>query len=804
MFSSNTSQVADGGYQIQRSLRCNSADSTNLTRTPSSATNRRTWTWSGWVKRSGLADAYQAIFEVFNGNNDNQTLNINFQGSSFGGVRDAIAIGAYNFNWLVTSAVYRDPSAWYHIVLAVDTTQATANNRIRLYVNGSEVTAFGTRNNPTQNADLAINQSATHYLGSGNARTYFNGYLADINFIDGQQLTPSSFGETNAQTGVWQPKAYSGSYGTNGYYLNFSDNSNTTAATLGKDYSGNGNNWTPNNFSVAAGAGNDSLVDTPTPYGVDTGAGGEVRGNYSTWNPLYGRGTLTNGNLDITCSAAETAHPATMFASSGKWYWEILLVDSNYARVGICNTGGVDQGLGNTANGWCYLNDGRVFNNGVATSYGVSATNNDVINVALDLDAGRIWYGKNGTWMASGNPATGANPSQSFTANQTMAPAVAYGFVGGSDAFTANFGQRPFAYTAPSGFRALCTQNLPTPTIGATTATQAAKYFNTVLYTANGSGGGTVTGVGFQPDFTWFKVRSQAGDPVVCDVLRGANQYLTSNTTNPSQTYSGIWAASSDGWTSSNGSFFANQTYVGWNWKANGAGVTNTAGSITSTVSANTTSGFSIVTYTGTSANATVGHGLGVAPSMIIVKSGSAGSTDWRVFATALNDNSKWLALNTTAAATTESGYWNTGVSSTVFGLGNYSYINASGSTYVAYCFAEVPGFSRFGSYTGNGSTDGPFVFCGFRPAFVLLKSSSSSATDWVILDNRRDPSNVANDILRPNLSDAELTDTYSNTDFLANGFKLRGPGSFGFNISGTTYIFAAFAESPFKYALAR
>jgi len=291
MFSSNTTQVSDGGYQISRSLRFNSADSAYLNRTPASAGNRQIWTWSGWVKL-GRLDRYQTLIEVATADAGNRTA-IHIDG---GNQRLRFFCNNTAAADVFTSQVFRDVSAWYHIVVAVDTTQATSSNRVKIYINGVQVTAFGTASYPSQNFNTQINTTEFHTIAKSYDPTYSDFYLTEINLIDGQALTPSSFGETNAQTGVWQPKAYSGSYGTNGFYLNFSDNSNTTAATLGKDYSGNGNNWTPNNFSVAAGAGNDSLVDSPTSYGTDTGVGGTVRGNYATLNPIsLAGGTFTNG-----------------------------------------------------------------------------------------------------------------------------------------------------------------------------------------------------------------------------------------------------------------------------------------------------------------------------------------------------------------------------------------------------------------------------------------------------------------------------------------------------------------------------
>ena len=472
MFAASKTASVSGGYQISRSLRFNSADSAYLNRTPASAGNRRTWTWSGWVKRSTLnASGSQSLFDVqldapnfFTFYIRNDTVAYDMCHTTSG---NRIVVG--------TTAVYRDVSAWYHFVLAVDTTNATAANRIRAYVNGSEVIlnqyALGS-GYVAQNADLAINSTSIHSMGRRNdsgGDLYLPAYMTEVNFIDGQALTPSSFGETNAQTGVWQPKAYSGSYGTNGFYLNFSDNSNTTASTLGKDYSGNGNNWTPNNFSVTAGAGNDSLVDSPTSYGTDTGVGGTVRGNYATLNPLNATPSalISNGNLYAlsNLSGHYTSAPATISVTSGKWYAEVVFTrvagstDAYY--VGVADAawqasqidgGGWYGRWWRDGTGYAYGESGNKITGTTSSAYGATYTQGDVLGIALDMDAGTLTFYKNGT--SQGVAFTG------ITGTKTMA-AGAYKDTGITLSFDINLGQRPFAYTAPSGFKALCTQNLP-------------------------------------------------------------------------------------------------------------------------------------------------------------------------------------------------------------------------------------------------------------------------------------------------------------------------------------------------------
>jgi hypothetical protein len=679
------------------------------------------------------------------------------------------------------------------LVVAVDTTQATASDRVKMYVNGGQVTAFTTNNNPTQNLDTAVNSTVAHNIGRNtyNSSNYFDGYITEMYLIDGQALTPTSFGYVNPTTGIWSPAKYVGGYGTNGFYLNFSDNSNTTAATLGADSSGNGNNWTPNNFSVTAGAGNDSLVDSPTSYGTDTGVGGTVRGNYSTLNPLNlgASATLANGNLNhASTSGSWTTALSTIGMTSGQWYFEATITSSGNHMVGIANQSFTTSAyLGENVNSWGYYSSGEKYTGVTSgTAYGASYTNGDVIGVALDMDAGTITFYKNGT-----------SQGQAFSG---LTGPLFFGVSGiSSSTRVVNFGQRPFAYTAPSGFKALCTQNLPTPTIGATTATQAGKFFNPVLYTGNGDLQ-SVT-VGFQPDWVWLKSRSVARNHRLMDTVRGINYVLSSDLTTAEYAGSALSSINSSGFTlnSTDNQNVSSEPYVAWNWRAsNATAVTNTSGSITSTVSANTTSGFSVVTFTASANSGSIGHGLGVAPSMIILKSRN-NTSNWVCYHASLGAD-KYILLESTGSAVTNTATWqNTTPTSTVF------YSNgpfATGWTEVAYCFAEVAGYSKFGSYTGNGVADGPFVFTGFRPAYVMIKNTTL-ASAWIVYDNKRNTANVETNYLLPNSSGAEATLSSLVLDFTSNGFKIRGDQA-TINTSNNNYIFACFAESPFKYSLAR
>jgi hypothetical protein len=774
------------GYQISRSVRLRSSASAYLNRTPTSVTDGKKWTWSAWVKR-GVLSSNQGVFDgYYNASNFTSLFFYN----------DKLYFYSITGGDFVTTAVFRDPSAWYHIVLTYDSANATSADRVIIYVNG--VRQAGTLTAaPSLNAVTYINNtSASQRLGiRSDVPWYFDGYVTETNFIDGQALTPSSFGETDAVTGVWKPKKYAGTYGTNGFYLNFADNSAATAAAIGKDSSGNGNNWTPNNISVTAGVTYDSMLDVPTMYAD----GGNGRGNYAVLNPLD-KYSSTIGTSEANTKLISTSGGSfqqlrnTIGMSSGKYYmeWVISSIGAS-GRTGaalIRHDSSLAGASTSTTTSWCYSSTGDAYANNVTTalSTGAITTGTDIVMYAFDADSGKFWMGKNGVWANSGDPATGANPIYS---SLTSGPY----FFGGwnyntSDVVAFNFGQRPFAYTPPTGFKALNTQNLPDATIKKGNA-----YFNTALYTGNG-GNQSITGVGFQPDLVWGKLRSASGNHRLSDSVRGADNTLSSNLTDAEVAGNGLVSFDADGFTMDSGTNI-NQVYpyVAWNWKES--------------VSA----GFDIVTYTGTGGGAarTIAHSLGATPKLMINKGRSAGTTGtdhWVVYHGNFSAGD-YILLSATNAKANSSNYWgNTAPTSSNFyvGGGAANVGNENGIGYVAYLFAEVAGFSKFGSYTGNGSADGPFVYCGFRPRFIMVKRTDSSTYgNWEMIDTARDSYNQAYLDLSANLSAAENATDGASWDILSNGFKCRDGSSTGNkNVSGGTYIYAAFAENPFKNSLAR
>ena len=1133
-----------GGYNITDSLRFRSSANAYLSRTPTTAGNRRTWTWSGWVKRGGPLSGYRGLFQAYSGNvtggTDFGTV-IRFHSANVFSVFDYTNS---SFNWVLdTTMRFRDTSAWYHIVVAVDTTQATSSNRVKIWVNGEQVTTFDTATYPSQNLDTYVNNTNVHHIGKNQSSSvtgnnFYDGYMTEVNLVDGQALDASYFGSTNAD-GVWSPKKYSGTYGTNGFYLpmkettqatgfntviydgnngtqditgvgfspdlvwikqrtdaashvlfdtirgvgkdlksnstdaegtnsiygylssfnndgftvtngttnagrvnetaddyvawcwdagsstvsntdgtitssvrantdkgfsvvtfnaaasgaftvghglgtapkvvitryrniasdwytyhesigntkylklndtiagttsstiwdntsptsdvftlgssiagssswtmvaycfsevsgyskfgSYTGNGSTSGPTVttgfrpafvmikgvdsarswniydntrdvdnpiekalypnttdvetiagdvdftdtgfeikntgtvfnisGEDYiymafadtrdfqwnfdaSGNKNNWTPNNINSNASSETtyDLMSDTPSLADEDTG-------NFATLNPLdifETNQTASDGNLKFTCAAQTNWDSAlsTIGVSSGKYYYEVKHESGTYNRVmvGICDVAQKDSSTytGNTSNGYGYLGtNGQKYNNATTSAYGDTFTVGDVIGVAVDLDNGAIYFSKNGTWQNSGDPTSGATATgAAYTGlSGTYLLGLSLRDTSATTVATINYGQQPFKYTPPTGYKKLNTFNLPDSSI-----TDGSQYMNTVLYTGDGDlTSHPITGVGFSPDWIWIKRRDGANAHQTYDSVRTLGYVLSTNKTDAeADETSKFVSIDSDGFTikSNAGSHnLLNATYVSWNWRgSDSTAVSNTDGTITSTVSANTTAGFSVVTYTGNGTNpSTIGHGLGAVPKFIISKArtGSPLTTteqEWNCYSAELG-NDKKIILNNTNAVASSSNWGSTTPTSSVYTVGAGG-TNGSGSDFVAYCFAEVEGFSKFGSYTGNGSTDGTFIYTGFRPAFVMVKSSSNTE-GWYMWDSSRDAYNASGRWLSANASDAELdyTSSYPH-DLLSNGFKIRHAANT--NQSGRTYIYMAFAENPFKNSLAR
>jgi hypothetical protein len=525
-------------------------------------------------------------------------------------------------------------------------------------------------------------------------------------------------------------------------------------------------------------------------------------------NPLNTAVAPINGNLAIQGNNSWRGVISTiMLQPSGLYYFEAFapvalqrivagIAPNAIAKTSAWQTVSTFKGIASDDTNCNFCNNGSVL-------FSLSGTAaNDVLQFAINTATGNVWGGRNNTFYSSagaatGNPATGANPtwtSVSFT--DMFAGFQAYDT--GSTVW-ANFGQRPFSYTPPTGFVALNTYNLSDSTIvKGNTVMDATLYTGTLLSNA------ITNAAAFKPDLVWVKSRSAATDNELTDSVRGVTKSITSNSTAAEATdVQGLTAFNSNGFTVGTNTNYNNltATYVGWQWQAGqGSTSSNTNGSITSTVSVNASAGFSVVTYTGTGSAATVGHGLGVAPSWIVVKRRDA-SSQWNVYHSSIGATGR-LYLDATDATNTSSAPWNnTAPTSSVFTVGTASDTNASASTIVAYCWTPIAGFSAFGSYTGNGSADGPFVYTGFRPRWVMFKRTDSTSS-WTIWDTAMNTYNVVGNGLYADLSNAESTGN-SAFDYLSNGFKVRNSFA-NINSSGGTYIYMAFAENPFKNSLAR
>ena len=773
-----TPDSALGGIQLERSLRFNSGDSTYLERTPSSAGNRKTNTLSFWVKlgQTGLSDS-GTVASCNSSNTDASNISVVIRDS---GVR---IVGYYN-NFRITNRILRDPTSWYHIVLVIDTTQASADNRIKIYVNGVQETSFSTSGNVSQNDDLGFAQASTTRVGSrsndGNG-SYFDGYLTEVNFIDGQAYDPSYFGFTDAQTGQWRPKKYGGTYGTTGFHLDFSDNSSTAA--LGIDKSGNGNNFTPNNFSVASGSDNDSVTDTPT-------------NNFVTLNPLERfthNCTLSDGNLKATGSSESyPGAAADIELTSGKWYYEFKITSkTNNPICGVCQNNYVSGGTGRIM----YRADGVYImsNSSEPTdpdSFGVG----DIIGVAIDLDHGDglIRFYKNGTLQTVNS---GLNNVKSNLSISTLGGLLPYIQMYTGDACTVNFGQQPFVHTPPTGHRALNSKNRATPIPPSMVRPQ--RHFETLLYTGNNTDDTNITGLEFKPDFVWIKERSGTEPHLLFNsVQRGltAHTFLKSNTSAvEANDPNALQSFNKDGFQIGTSSELnANsETYAAWCWKAGGTAVSNTDGSITSSVSANQEAGFSICGFTiNTSGVYTIGHGLGKAPDWIMMKNRDT-TNNWDCYHSYIG-NTKRFKLNSRDAGEDYTEPWNdTTPTSSVF-TSTGSWLGGDGNKIIAYCWTSIPGYSKMGGYTGNGSSDGPYVHLGFKPAWFLVKADLSES--WYLYDNKRNTFNPVNTDFRPDHDYAESSNLIG--DFLSDGVKIRATDS-AYNGSGSSYFYIAFAERP-------
>jgi hypothetical protein len=785
---------AEPGYQLGDSLRFRGAQ--DLTRVNASTGNTARYTLSVWLKVAETNTAANEIVLMATNSSVNPEGYIGLSGIWQQRVYNP-GVGTLNDYSMdtVTYGVYRDPSAWYHYCFAVDSTAANLDDRARLYINGVEVSlksSTGSTKHVDQGSTIAFTEGGeTVYIGRRhNGTRRWNGYMSEFHFIDGQTLDPTEFGEFN-DDGVWVPKRVSGvTYGTNGFYLDFSD-----ASDIGADRSGNGNDFTATGFELAntSNVNYDLMTDSPT-------------NNYSTLNPITPLFTTAGvGGLADTTDANLTEYTVSGSGSSGAY------VNGNTINIPANNTSqfyfemtptaGSGVGAGTTNNGIAFtparlINEGTLPSNyfvGSGSVPGISAWNRGSIGNYGTTIVGAFTaitaYGQTMQVEVNGRDVR-INTQGNLSAGQVVTftlPADEEFVIGGigyknhTNAF--NFGQQPFKHSSPAGFNGLSTAELPEVTI-----TDPSDHFEVI--TDTGANILTAAQAKFSNGLWWIKDRANSNNHQLVDSIRGNNVAMGTNIINHNFTYAAPSGNS-----------------VAWCWSAPKS-ITNSAGSngatLDTTVHRNKDSGFAIIEFTGNKqSNTKIYHGLGKAPKFMYVKTQEV--NDWWV---AYHANSGdldstsgadwYYEANTSDArkSYTLRNMWDrTDPDDNLITLGPTDETNRNGGLMIAYAWAEIPGYSAFGSYSGNGSTDGPFVYTGFRPAFLLVKCYNTSGDFWVIQDNKRDTYNPVEQSLYPNLDRNELA--LNQCDFLSNGFKLRNNGT-NHNYSNRSYIYAAFAENPF------
>ena len=734
-------------YQVKNSILFYSSLGQYLSRTPAASDPVLTKATLYFCLKRGSLGTFQMIADAYSASGAYSRIYID--------TNNKICIDTNNVQNKISNAPFRDIASHYHIVIAFDTTLATATDRAKVWVNGKLLT-WATDTAIAQNATIYFNTNAPAYIGrsAAAAQYYLDAYLSEFLLATGQALDQSHFGRKCPFTGEWEPiKPRVSDYGTNGFFMEFKN-----AAALGTDTSGKGNNWTTNGGIVAA----NQFTDTPT-------------NNYPVWNILRSdrySGTLPTfyqGNLNAMSYSTNSDHvmgySTFKIPASGNWYAEVYFASKGNWPAGYSNQwhiGVVDSTLSPTlANPTSAC---ELYNQG------------DTIGIAINANTRTVQYYKNGVYLSGQDKTYLAGIDAYLYCHGTGN--------GAGSRFLLNCGQRPFTYAPPTGFKALCTSNLPTPSIK-----RPDKFFKALLYTGSGAAKSVADVAGasvMQPDLVWIKSRTAATDHALYDSVRGATKDLASNLTAAETTQAqGLTSFDANGF--SLGTLAKlhtlNASYVAWCWKK---GITP---------------GFDVVEYTGNGVNRTIPHGLGQAPALMIIKNrNNAGGVNWAVWHKALSAT-EYLLLNSTNAKATLAAMWNsTAPTSSEFSLGTDANVNAV-YDHVACLFAEVPGFSKFGSYVGNGSTDGPFVHCGFKPAYILIKSTAS-ARSWYIHDSKTEPNNPESYWQRADGTDAE-TALAGILDITSNGFKIRH-NTAPWNQSGETHIFMAFAEIPTKYALAR
>ena len=784
-YSSALTKVTDGSVGFD-----GSGDYLSLANNTDFNLSTNDFTFQFWIYYTGSANIYSRYDYVTN----NRELYCSVQ--SDGVLQFRVSHNGTNYDNHTAPAGSLRPNAWNYVVITrvVD----GSNSIYRSWVDGNLI-------KKTTIAQTTVHyNSQTTYIGDylpGTISNSLNGFLSNFRLINGTALYTSD----DSITVPTEPLTNI----TNTKLLCCQSTTSATAAAVSPGSITANGNAAATNF---------------TPFNTDIDAVRGQESGYPSLNPLTFRGTgvITNNNLVLGATGGDCCAAVTVpIPTDKKIYLEahhhVTAGAGNRAQIGVVNVN-IDTGAvsrpGGQAGGWAYdfstsSGNSGAYDEGTRTAY-PEVSDGDICMWCIDLSAGLMWAGKNGIWFNSGNPAAGTGAI--ITGIPNTATGLKVSVDGGTtnrSELTYNFGQTPFKFPPPDGFQTLNTANSRPSTVIA----RPDKYFKTVLWTGDGNDNRSITGVGFQPSLTWIKTRSVDDNHVLHDEVRGANRQLFTNTTDGEFTGTTLLKSfDSDGFTLGTDSAVngLNRTLVAWCWKAGGAAVSNTNGSITSQVSASQDAGFSIVSYTGNgSSGATVGHGCGVAPSMMIVKrrTNATSTMHWSVYHQSIGSN-KIIYLDVNNAAATSGAFWNnTTPTSTVFTIGTDNDVNTLNEDYIAYCWSEVPGFSKFGTYVGNDVVDGIYIHCGFRPAMLMIKRVDTSGTGWVIVDSVRETYNPVStplfanaNIDEPTSASTTLNDRRFPVDFLSNGFKMRVQyqevnGATGGSFH--TYIYCAWAEAP-------
>lgn len=820
------------GFPISNSLRL--GEDGHLTHTNSSdSASRQKFTFATWLKITSLSTAHHQLFDA-----TNNYGRIYFTADDSGGntVRVLMGDGSSNGN-LVTTRKFRDTSSWFHLVVAVDTTEGTAGDRIKIYINGVRETSFATETDVNQNVITRVGGTALELIGAqAGPDTYFKGYLAETHYIVNAQLTPSSFGET--KNDIWIPKDTAGlTYGTNGYRLQYKQTgTSANSSGIGADTSGNNNHWTPVNLVAS-----DVVPDSPT-------------NNWCVMNALdarasYGLPTLSEGNLKYSNAGISTSwgFRATSFElTSGKWWGECRVSGNTSAMVGIFNTGGTSglslfgtQNPMNNTGSFQMFMDGatstqfRTGSTDVATTFD-DFNDGDVVGLALDVDNETCKWYVNGSFQSNigTKDVSVSGTAKRYVMTALMSDSTASTFVwnfgqdstfAGAETAAANQdenGLGNFHHAVPSGYLSICSANLPDlhAAVDPNKGASVQDYFQTKLYTGNGASSLDID-LDFDPEVVWIKNRSSTYSYILANKLSGDDKFIATNGTGAEETdntkFRNFSPNGNDFRVGSHAGVNANGSkYVSWNWRAGASTSANTDGTInTSATSATPMGSYSIGLYTGNATdNQTIGHGLGGTPDVVIIRPRDHADNwvmSWGSDNVITGYNAAYVYLNTDGAAGGSSnGRFLTNDADTVNLGTSWNNINTSGKLYFMQCYRSVDGVSKCGVYSGNSNADGTFVHTGFRPAWLLFKKLNA-ADDWAIHDNMRADTDVATGnsnaiqkYLKPHVNNAEQDDGDS-VDFVSNGFKWRINSGMR-NNSGDKYIYIAFAHQPFKYANAR